>query len=134
MKSPAGSHSVSELRRLTPARVGLGRAGGSLPTEALLEFMLDHARARATGKRGGTTLGLHETDAAEASPFQALLAFAQDLAALDRADPRLARLIEQHWFLGMDSAELAALHGTTQRTIQRELQRARAWIGELLAP
>lgn len=46
MKSPAGSHSVSELRRLTPARVGLGRAGGSLPTEALLEFMLDHARAR----------------------------------------------------------------------------------------
>jgi hypothetical protein len=34
----------------------------------------------------------------------------------------------------MDSAELAALHGTTQRTIQRELRRARAWIGELLAP
>lgn len=46
MKSPAGSHSVSELRGLTPARVGLGRAGGSLPTGALLEFMLDHARAR----------------------------------------------------------------------------------------
>lgn len=106
----------------------------ALSARVMRQVMIDHARARATGKRGGATFGLHEADAAEGSSFHALLAFAQDLAALDRADPRLARLIEQHWFLGMDSTELAALHGTTQRTIQRDLRRARAWIGELLAP
>src|SRR6476469_6203885 len=47
MKTPAPpSRSMKDLRDLTPARVGLGRAGASMPTKALLEFTLDHARAR----------------------------------------------------------------------------------------
>jgi len=65
MKPPApSSNSLERLRDLTPARVGLGVTGASLPTKALLEFTLDHARARdavhATFDVAGMMRGLGE--------------------------------------------------------------------------
>ncbi|ACY22141.1 Ethanolamine ammonia-lyase [Gordonia bronchialis DSM 43247] len=47
MSEPTRSADVwADLRRTTQARIGLGRAGNSLPTQRVLEFQAAHAAAR----------------------------------------------------------------------------------------
>ena len=108
----------------------------ALGARVMRQVVVDHARGRAAGKRGG---GLHrvefdDDDARDESQGQALLILGEALETLEGADPRLLRLIEQHWFIGLEPEELATLHEVSLRTIQRELKRARAWLAELLAP
>src|SRR6266849_7066982 len=116
MKTPApSSRSLRDLRDLTPARVGLGRTGSGMPTKALLEFTLDHARARdavhAAFDVSAMILGLNDLS---------LNAFDVSSQARDRKDylrrPDLGRMLDpasQHLLARRDgnSCELAIVIG-----------------------
>jgi ethanolamine ammonia-lyase small subunit len=103
MKTPAPpSRSLETLRELTPARVGLGRAGASMPTDALLAFTLDHARARdavhaafdaAHLAAGLTGLGLQVSEVSSQAQSRRDYLRRPDLGRMLDADSR--RVLEQ---------------------------------------
>lgn len=101
----------------------------------LRSVMVDHARRHHSLKRGGqhqfvswsTTVEGHRIEPAR------LRALDQALKSLEESDPVLHRLAELRYFGGMSFAEIAALDGTSERTVQREWRRARSRLREALA-
>jgi RNA polymerase sigma factor (TIGR02999 family) len=101
-----------------------------IAARSMRQILVDHARRRMAGKRGGgaveTTLG----DAAEALalPPEELLSLDAALARLDQLEPRLHRVVELRFFGGLTEEEIAHLSGVSQRTVQRDWLKARAWL------
>ncbi|MDP2007993.1 MAG: ECF-type sigma factor [Rubrivivax sp.] len=100
---------------------------------AMRGIAIDHARARGAQKRGGgldiTALDTFVSDNAM-SPVDAA---AEDLEHIGQAverlatiDPRLAELVDLKFFAGLTFAEIAALRGGSERTAQRDWEKARA--------
>ncbi|MDN5567546.1 MAG: ethanolamine ammonia-lyase subunit EutC [Paracoccus sp. (in: a-proteobacteria)] len=81
------------LRRLTPARIALGRAGSSLPTAPHLEFQLAHARARKAVHLGLDVPALRAELAPLGLPVQEL-ASAADSRATYLQRPDLGRRLD----------------------------------------
>jgi ethanolamine ammonia-lyase small subunit len=89
----------ARLAGLTPARIGLGRAGSGLPTRAVLRFGLDHAQARdavhapldeAVLAHGIADLGYATAHVASQAPDRATYLRRPDYGRRLRAEDRVA--------------------------------------------
>ena len=105
----------------------------ALAARVMRQILVDHARASRAQKRGGGAMHMPldeglvglSTGNASADVVLELDAALQDLQA---ADPRLARLVELRFFVGMEVEECAELMGVTARTLRRDWRKARAFL------
>jgi RNA polymerase sigma factor (TIGR02999 family) len=97
--------------------------------------LVDEARARGAGKRGGgwTAVELDERDLPVDAQADLVLAIHEALAQLAIEDARLAHLVECRFFGGMSDEDVAQALGVTDRTVRRDWIKARTWLHSRLA-
>jgi len=113
-----------------------GRPGSMFPdrarflayaARAMRGLLIDYVRSRHAQKRGGEfeITSLPTELPAGAAANDELEGIAEALEALGALEPRLAQLVDLKFFCGFRFAEIAELQGTSERTAQRDWDKAR---------
>jgi RNA polymerase sigma factor (TIGR02999 family) len=129
------------LRLARPEALSVNDRGHffAVAARAMRQIAVDHARERLTAKRGGgladVTLGAAEDMRGDdAQRHDELLALNDALDALERADARLAKLVELRFFAGLNLEEAGEALGLSPTTLKRDFRRARAFLHARLGP
>ena len=93
-------------------------------------ILLDRARKREAGKRGGKTPRVNLDDIPDVRSGRAreLIALDDALNAIAEVDPRKARVIELRFFGGLSVEETAEVLKVSPDTVLRDWRLARAWL------
>jgi len=106
----------------------------SVASVAMRQIIVDHARKRATAKRGGGQAPL-ELDASSVpvdDQAEEILALDQALSRLAQLDPRLAQIVELRYFGGLSVEEVARVVEVSEPTVKRDWRKARALLFQAL--
>ena len=112
-----------------------GGAGGSFPdrarflayaSRAMRGLLIDYVRSRRAQKRGGgfEITALTTQLSADAGDRE-LEGIGEALDSLGAIEPRLAQLVDLKFFCGFNFSEIAELLGISERTAQRDWDKAR---------
>ena len=97
-------------------------------------LIIDYARRRQAQKRGGEfEITSIATDVAEAVADADELSRVSDaLNELETTDARLARIVDFKFFCGFSFAEIGSMLGLSERTVQRDWEKARIYLHRVL--
>ena len=139
MRAERGSHTLQATAvvheaflRLVQANVDLQDRQHffALASRLMRRVLVDHAKSRSRVKRDA---GVREHTGADLAEIS--LQIDVDVVALDDAlegllqlEPRLAQVIELHYFGGMTYDEIAAAVGASAATVHRDIRLAKAWL------
>jgi RNA polymerase sigma factor (TIGR02999 family) len=100
----------------------------------IIEFAREHCAQRRGG--GHSPVQLDTALAGNVSRTDgdaSLIAVNDALSALEAVDPPLAQIVEMRYFAGYSELEIADLTGSSERTVRRQWEKARAFLLATLA-
>lgn len=102
---------------------------------AMRRILVDHARRRNVQRRGGgqQRVSLSDLSIAQDDGADVLLALDDAMVRLAELSPRLVRVVECRYFLGLTEEETAAALQITSRTVRRDWIKAKGWLATALA-
>jgi len=139
MRAERGSHTLQATAvvheafvRLIQANVALQDRGHffALASRLMRRVLVDHAKSRSRLKRnaGIRDVVAHDTGETAALADFDVVALDDALEGLQQMEPRLAQVIELHYFGGLTYDQIAASLGTSPATVHRDIRLARAWL------
>ena len=101
-----------------------------MASRLMRRLLVDHARVRRAGKRGGGAVPITLDEALWLSEEQseALADLDDALQRLEAIDPRQGSIVEQRYFGGLTLDEIAGAQGVSLSTVKSELRFAQAWL------
>jgi RNA polymerase sigma factor (TIGR02999 family) len=108
----------------------------AIAASMMRRILLDAARARTAGKRGGSELRITlDEDVAAADQAHDLIAIDDALRALSKMDPRKSQVVELRFFGGLSIEEIAEVLRISPQSVKRDWRLARAWLlKEIVGP
>jgi RNA polymerase sigma factor (TIGR02999 family) len=101
----------------------------SIAARLMRQILIDHARARAAGKRGwDANVTLEHANGFIPPTGSALIALDDALDTLHGVDPRKSRAIELRYFGGLSIEEIASALDVSIATVRRDLRLGEAWL------
>jgi RNA polymerase sigma factor (TIGR02999 family) len=95
---------------------------------SMRRILIDNARRKRAGKRGGNLRRQPLEDMATPEPDEELLALDDAMRKLAEIDPEKARLVELRYFAGLTGEQAAEVLGLSPATVDRHWAYARAWL------
>jgi len=102
----------------------------AVAAEVMRRMLVDRARRRQARKHGGD-LARVDLDALElpgAGDDDVVLQVHEALERLTAEDPEKAEVVKLRFFVGLENAEVAAILGVSEKTVQRHWSFAKAWL------
>ncbi|HVO81833.1 MAG TPA: ECF-type sigma factor [Terriglobales bacterium] len=120
-----------------------GRGGTKFPDRArfmgyaarvMRNLIIDHARNRQAQRRGGqfAITSLKDEIVEGLADERELTQISEALDKLAKMEPELAEVVDMKFFCGFSFAEIAAMRNLSERTVQRQWQKARIYLHQEL--